>query len=137
MGTVLPRIILWVIAAFYAYGAYEHIASIAGNHGYTWSEAPLKWQVLDIVYLALDIVVIVGFLLRWLIGVFAFFAVAISQIVLYTVLRSWIIDVPVKFTPAPEHLGYLDMLVIFHIVAIVLVVVALRMGALKKAPDEG
>lgn len=137
MGTVLPRIILWVIAAFYAFGAYEHIASIAGQHGYTWSEAPAKWQALDVIYLTLDIVVIVGFLLRWRIGVFAFFAVAISQIVLYTVLRSWIVDVPVKFTPAPEDLGYLNMVVIFHVVAIVLVLIALRFGALKRAVEEG
>jgi len=137
MGILLPRIILWLIAAFYAFGAYEHIASIAGQHGYTWSEAPLKWQVLDILYLTLDIVVTVGFLLRWRIGVFAFFAVAVSQIVIYTLLRSWFVDVPAKFTPAPEHLGYLNMLVIFHVVAIVLVLVALRMGALKKDVEEG
>jgi hypothetical protein len=137
MGIVLPRLILWLIAAFYAYGAYEHIASIAGQHGYTWSEAPAKWQALDIVYLTLDIVVTVGFLLRWQIGVFAFFAVALSQILLYTLLRPWFIDVPVKFTPAPEHLGYLNMLVIFHVVSIVLVLIALRTGALKKDVEEG
>jgi len=137
MGILVSRIILWVIAAFYAYGAYEHIASIAGGHGYTWSEAPLKWQITDIVYLALDIVVVVGFLLRWRIGVVAFFIVAISQILLFTVLRSWVVDVPVKFTPAPAHLSYLTMVVIFHIVAIVLVLVALRTGALKKDVEEG
>jgi len=135
MGTVLPRVILWVIAAFYAFGAYDHVASIAGNHGYAWSEAPLKWQMLDIAYLALDIVVVVGFLLRWRIGVIAFFVVAVSQIVLYTALRTWIIDVPVKFARAPEQIGYLNMVVIFHIVSIVLVLVALRLGALKKNVD--
>ena len=137
MGTLLPRLVLWVIAAFYAYGAYEHIASIAGQHGYAWSEAPFKWQALDIVYLTLDIVVVVGFLLRWRIGVFAFFAVSVSQLLLYTLLRPWILDVPVKFTPTPEHLGYINMLVIFHIVSILLVLVALRTGALKKAVEEG
>ena len=137
MGQVLPRVILWVIAAFYAYGAYTHVGNIAGIHGYTWGDAPAKWQVLDIVYLALDIIVVVGFLLRWQIGMIAFFIASVSQIILYTVLRSWIIDVPVKFTPAPEHLDYLDMLVVFHVVAIVLVLIALRMGVLKHNATEG
>jgi len=137
MGTILPRNILWVITAFYAYGAYGHIASIAGQHGYAWSEAPVKWQVLDIVYLTLDIVVVVGFLLRWRIGVFAFFAVALSQILLYTLLRPWIMDVPARMAPAPEQLGYLNMVVLFHVVSIVLVLIALRTGALKKDVEEG
>lgn len=137
MGQTLPRLILWAIAAFYAYGAYGHIANIAGMRGYTWAEAPLKWQLFDIIYLALDIIVIVGFLLRWRIGVIAFFAVAVSQVALYTVLRSWVVDVPVKFAPTPAHLSYLDLMVGLQLGAIVLVLVALRMGALKRDVSEG
>ena len=137
MAQALPRLILWAIAAFYAYSAYGHIASIAGMHGYTWAEAPLKWQLFDIIYLALDIIVIVGFLLRWRIGVIAFFAVALSQILLYTVLRPWIIDVPVKFAPTPEHLSYLTLMAGLQAGAVVLVLIALRMGALKRDVIEG
>jgi len=137
MGEWVLRLILWVVAAFYAYDAYGHVASIAGMHGFTWAEAPLKWQLIDIVYLALDIVVVAGLLLRWFVGTIAFFAASVSQVVLYTLFRSWIVDVPVKFTPTPDHIGYLNMLVGIHVAAILLVLVALRMGGMKKDASEG
>jgi hypothetical protein len=56
MASMSPRVcklVLWVIAAFYAYGALVHLMNMAGFSGFDWRTAPLKWQVLDIAYLGL------------------------------------------------------------------------------------
>ena len=37
------RIIPWIVAAFYAYGALVHVLNMAGMTGFDWLEAPLKW----------------------------------------------------------------------------------------------
>ena len=67
----------------------------------------------------------VGLIFAWRIGLIAFFAAAISQIILYTALRSWITDVPQEFARPPEEVNALNGLVIFHIAMIALVVFAL------------
>jgi hypothetical protein len=46
---ILPSVIFWIVPAFYAYGALVHILNIASMTGFSWPEAPLKWQILDIV----------------------------------------------------------------------------------------
>ena len=117
--------ILWVIAACYALGAYVHVANIAGMSGYVWMEAPTKWQVLDIVYLVLDILVAVGLVLGWRAGFAAFFTASLSQILLYTLFRSWIVDVPEEFARTPQEVKSLDGLVAFHVVTVALVCLAL------------
>ena len=122
---MVAKIILWVVAAFYAYGAVVHILNMAGFAGFDWLRAPLKWQVLDVVYLILDVAVVVGLVLGWRLGYFAFFTAAVSQILLYTVFRAWIIDVPAEFARPPEEVRYLDSFVVFHIVTIALVGVAI------------
>lgn len=110
-----PRWILWLMAAFYAYGAAVHVANIIGLTGFSWLQAPLKWQVLDLVYLALDVVVAVGLLLRPRLGLDALILAALSQILLYSALRAWILDVPPEFAPVAGQTGYLDTLVWFHV----------------------
>jgi len=133
---MLPRAILWGIAVFYAFDAYEHVANIAGGHGLSGPAAPFKGNALDVAYLALDIIVIVGFMLRWRIGVFAFFAVAGSQVILYTLLRPWVADMQGRTTPTYGGFGYLDLLALLQVAAIVLVLVALWFGALKRDAEE-
>ena len=54
-----------------------------------------------------------------------FYAAALSQILLYTVFREWIIDVPAEFAVSAEQRSYLTTLVIFHCVTLVLVSAAL------------
>lgn len=65
----LAQAVFWIVAAFYAYGALVHILNIASLTGFAWSKAPLNWQVLDVVYLVLDVVVVVGLVRGWWIGV--------------------------------------------------------------------
>ena len=54
----------------------------------------------------------------WRIGYAAFFAAAVSQIVLYTAFRDWITNVPEAFVRYAEEIAYLDTLVIFHMVTL-------------------
>ncbi len=120
-ATIIP----WVVAAFYLYGAAVHVLNMLSLTGFDWRSAPLKWQVLDVVYLAIDLLVVVGLILSWKVGFIAFYGAALSQIILYTFLRDWIIDVPAEFAVTEEQRSYLTSLVIFHGVTIVLVTWAL------------
>ena len=49
-------------------------------------------------------------------GYAAFFVAAVSQILLYTLGRDWIVDVPEAFARTPDERAYLNTLVAFHIV---------------------
>ena len=128
-----PTGVLAIITAFYAYGALVHVLNMAGMSGFAWSEAPLKWQVLDVVYLVLDLIVCIGLVRRRPSAVYAFYAASFSQIVLYTLLRDWVVDVPDAFAVSEAQRGYLTTLVIFHVVALAFVTAALR--ATRTAPD--
>ena len=119
------RYIFWIAAAFYAYGALVHILNMLSLTGFNWGEAPTKWQALDIVYLILDVTVVMGLLSGARIGIWAFFCAALSQIALYTIFREWVLDVPESFRPSPEEIGYLDTLVMFHVITIAVVATAL------------
>ena len=124
-------IIIWVVALFYAYGALVHVMNMLSLTGFDWQSAPSKWQALDIIYLILDVVVVAGFLLSWKAGYAAFYVAALSQILLYTVFRSWIMDVPAEFAVSEEQQSYLTGLVIFHVLTLILVSFALKV---KLAP---
>ena len=58
-------------------------------------------------------------------GFSAFYPAAISQIVLYTLFRDWITDVPPEFAVTEQQRGYLTTLVIFHGATLALVTLAL------------
>jgi hypothetical protein len=126
--------VLVVVSVFYAYGAAVHVANMLGWTGFDWRHAPLKWQALDVVYLVLDVIVAAGLWRAARSAVVAFFVAAVSQIALYTVGRSWILDVPANFAPAPDQIGYLDGLVAFHFVTLFAVSGALWLrGANRRA----
>ena len=124
---VLGIAVFWVVALFYGYGALVHVMNILGMGGFNWTDAPTRWQVLDVTYLILDAIVFVGFFFRAKVSLIAFYVAALSQIVLYTVLRSWVVDVPDEFQITPEQNQYLTTLVIFHVVTVILVTVAVRL----------
>ena len=118
-------LVLWMVALFYLYGASVHVLNMLSQTGFSWQNAPLKWQILDVVYLAVDILVVVGIFARWRVGYAAFYLAALSQILLYTVFQEWIIDVPAEFAVSAEQREYLSTLVYFHLVTLVLVTAAL------------
>ena len=117
--------VLWVVTGLYLYGAAVHVANMASAMGFEWLDAPLKWQVLDVVYLVLNLTVVAGLRLMASLSILAFYVAASSQIALYTAGRSWILDVPDAFRPDAASLAYLDLLVAFHVVAISLVTLAI------------
>lgn len=119
--------VFWIVALFYGYGALVHVLNILGMGGFDWADAPTRWQVLDITYLILDVIVFVGFFVRAKVSIIAFYVAALSPIVLYTVLRPWIVDVPDAFQITAEQNQYLTILVIVHIVTLVLVTGAIRL----------
>jgi hypothetical protein len=127
------------VAAVYAYGALVHILNITSKTGSPWPDAPMKWQILDIVYLVLDIVFVVGLIKGSWIGVGAFFLAAMSQIMLYTILRHWVLDVPAVFQCSAEDFAYLDGLVGFYVltcIAVASALVVMRMSSMMH-PDDG
>ena len=121
----IANIITRIIALFYAYGAIVHILNMLSLTGFNWLGAPFKWQILDIVYLLLDAIVAGGLFFYWRLSIWCFYIAAISQIFLYTIFRSWILDVPIEIAPSAEQVGYLTSLVIFHIVTILLMTLSL------------
>ena len=112
------RYYLLLVAAAYAYGALVHVLNMLSMTGFEWPIAPLKWQVLDVAYLIIDVAVVIGLVTKRAFGIIAFLIGAVSQILLYTVFRAWIIDVPAEFAPTVEQVAYLTSLVWFHIVTL-------------------
>ncbi|MEM8717460.1 MAG: hypothetical protein AAGE92_17100 [Cyanobacteria bacterium P01_G01_bin.4] len=82
----LNTTVLVLVTVFYAYGALMHVLNMLGLAGFDWLAAPLKWQILDAVYLAINLLVCVGLFRRFRPSVFAFYIAAFTQIGLYTVL---------------------------------------------------
>ena len=121
----LAQTLLWIVALFYLYGASVHILNMLSLTGFSWPDAPLKWQILDVVYLVLDLLVVVGIFTNRPIGFVAFYIAAISQIILYTVFQAWIVDVPEAFAVTDDQRAYLTTLTYFHLVTILLVTAAL------------
>ncbi len=121
-----PTIVLWIVTLFYAYGALVHVLNMLSLSGFDWLTAPLKWQLLDVIYLVIDVTVCVGLTRRHGYAILSFYVAAASQIVLYTALRDWIMDVPEAFAVTPSQESYLTVLVIFHLVTLTAVTFALR-----------
>ena len=103
-----------------------HGVNVLGLGGFEWADAPTKWQVLDIAYRILDVIVLLGFFERAKVFIVAFYIAALSQIVLYTALRPWVVDVPEAFQFTPQQNQYLTTVGVFHGVTIVLVTGAVR-----------
>ena len=117
------RVFCYIMAAVYTLGTLVHLASIAGLTGGNWLEKPRKWQLLDEFYMLLDACVAGGLLLRRWWGIAALILAAGSQILLYTELRDWILDVPEAFAPSAGELWFLDQLVMFHFASLAVLAV--------------
>ena len=135
MANLFSKSIIWIIAAFYAYGALIHVLNMFGLSGFSWLDAPFKWQVLDVVYLVLDVAVVIGLLAGLRVGAVALFVAALSQILLYSVFRDWILDVPAEFARSPDEVAYLDVLIIFHVVTLSFFLLAMWLG--KRVSGKG
>ena len=117
--------ILAVVSAFYAYGALVHVLNMLSLTGFDWFDAPAKWQALDIVYLLLDVAVCIGLVRRRQLSIYAFYLAGFSQVILYTALRAWIMDVPEAYAITSAQDDYLTGLVVFHLITLTAVSFAL------------
>lgn len=107
-GATLPRVLLAIRALLgiaYAYGAAVHVANMASATGFDWGSAPLKWQLLDVVYLVIDVCAVGALIRRERLGFLIVLGAGLSQIVLYTALRGWVTDVPAPFALDAEELA--------------------------------
>ncbi|WP_421726541.1 hypothetical protein [Bauldia sp.] len=127
------RIILWLIALAYAYFTFVRVLNITGMSGFDWASAPLPWQILDVFYLVVNLVVVYGFVLALPIGFVAFFVAAITQLALYFVVE------PTQ-RQSFEDVAF-DYRVAFQLVTIALVMAALWLRELarreRKAESSG
>ena len=69
------------------------------------------------------------------VGAVALFVAALSQILLYSVFRDWILDVPAEFARSPDEVAYLDVLITFHVVTLSFFVLAMWLG--KRVSGKG
>ncbi len=122
-----------MVTLFYAYGATVHLLNMLGLAGFDWSDAPVKWQVLDVAYLLTDLVVVVGLVRRWRISIAAFYLAATSQIILYTASRGWFLDVPEPYAGMSAQPWYLNALVVFSLLTLAVVTRAIRSTNIRAA----
>ena len=100
-----------IIGVMYGFGGLVHIGNILGFGELNWADAPLSWKVGDIVWGILDIVAVIGIVLKAPIGVFAVVVAALSQIVVYGI---W----PESFALNEQHHSTLRGMVYFHTVVL-------------------
>ena len=104
-----------VVGAVYGLGGIVHVANILGFGERKWSDAPLSWKIGDIVWGALDVIAVVGIIMRAPLGLVALAAAAVSQIFVYGLF-------PGAFAMNDKHRSALRGMVAFH--AVVLVILA-------------
>ena len=125
MVTWTSRIILWMIAVCYGYFAFVHLLNIADVSGFDWYSLPLPWQIVELFYLCIDVLVVYGFVLSRPIGFIAFFIASISQFALFALVTPGNLASPESASASPRPPGYLEYLAIFHGTTIALVLLAM------------
>ena len=98
-----------LIAVAYSLGAATHVGNLAGRGPVAPPDKKKLWRTLDVVYLGLDLVVVVGMIIGAAWGYGAFFVAATSQLVLY-------VGFPGSFASSPAERRQLRGLVRFHVV---------------------
>jgi F0F1-type ATP synthase membrane subunit c/vacuolar-type H+-ATPase subunit K len=91
------RIFFWAVAVLFGFGGLVRGANMLSLSGYQWSAAPALWRILDVVFLVLNAVVVIGVVAQSGWAVAAFLLAAILQIVLYRVF-------PGQFSTTPEQI---------------------------------
>lgn len=110
-----------IIGVIYGLGGVVHIGNILGFGELEWSEAPVSWKIGDIWWGALDIVAVVGIVLRSPVGVLALLLAAGSQVIVYTLA-------PDAFALTAAHRSTLQKLVYFNAIVLVVIIAAVYLA---------
>ncbi|MAF83107.1 MAG: DUF6163 family protein [Gammaproteobacteria bacterium] len=105
------KIFLRILAIIYAFAAVLHIGSILGFGRTPFLEAPLSWQLSDILYGIVDTIAAMGLWQQKSWGLYAFFIAAISEILLFSLVPDW-------FVIEPSQLIMLRGFILYHLVAL-------------------
>lgn len=124
------RVILWLVAICYGVFAFSHALNILGMGGFDWSNAPLSWQLIDVLYLAADLAVVYGFVLLRPVGFVVFFIAVVSQLGLY-----WAVSPGDAGPDAAGGSVFLAYFVPFHLTTVLLVLVAILLLS-RRQPGE-
>lgn len=111
-------VVALALGALYGFGGAVHIGNILGFGEMKWTDSPFAWRIGDIWWGALDVVALVGVILKSPIGLLAIALAAGSQIVVYSI-------VPGAFAVTEAHYSTLRGMVIFN--SIVLIVLAVTL----------
>ena len=104
-----------VIAAMYGFGGAVHVGNVLGFGEMSWSESPLSWKLGDVVWGVLDIVAVVGIIMKAPVGILAVVLAALSQIVVY---GFW----PEGFALNEQQTATIRGMVYFHAIVLVILV---------------
>lgn len=106
------------VGVLYGLGGLVHIGHILGFGEMEWMESPVSWRVGDVWWGALDIVALVGIVMRSPVGIVALALAAGSQVAVYSLI-------PDSFALTDAHRAVLESLVYFNLVVIVALAIAL------------
>ena len=76
-----------IIGVIYGFGGVVHIGNILGFGEMKWTESPLTWRVGDIWWGGLDLIAVVGIVLKSRLGLIAVVLAAGSQVLVYGLAR--------------------------------------------------
>ena len=113
-----------VLAALYGFGALVHFGNMLGFGELKWSESPLLWKLGDIGWGTLDIVAVVGIVLKSPAGLSALAIAALSQVVVYGLFRD-------SFALTDAHRSTLKGLVYFNGAVLLVLGVGVYLAAIK------
>ena len=116
-----------VIGVLYGFGGLVHIGNILGFGERPWMESPLTWRMGDLFWGTLDLIAVVGIVLRAPVGVLAVALAAVTQVAIYGLF-------PDAFAFSDEHRATLRGMVYFN--GGVLLALALLVYFATKGPDR-
>ena len=114
-----------VLAVLYGFGGLVHIGNILGFGELEWSDAPLSWKVGDIGWGTLDMIAVIGIVLKSPIGLVALALAALSQVVVSGLL-------PELFALTETHHSTLRYLVYFNGLVLFTLSVGFHLATMKK-----
>ena len=111
---------LRLLALCYLFEAAIHAGNILGYGSMPWSEMPVSWRRMDVIYMFLDVGVFFGLMRCSYWGTSLFTIAAVSQIAAYGLY-------PYMFAETAEQLTRLQGLILFNVITLIVLFAVLRL----------